>query len=109
MSDMPEQIRDVASTAARPSRQSLVVPQPHSNLPLVLAGGSALGLKHGSHVDFNRAAGFTDYEKALVGICHSPVDAKARMSNLLMTMAQRMEVNVEQFGDSTRSLTEVEA
>jgi uncharacterized repeat protein (TIGR01451 family) len=36
MSDMPEQIRDVASTAARPSRQSLVVPQPHSNLPLVL-------------------------------------------------------------------------
>jgi hypothetical protein len=31
------------------------------------------------------------------------------MSNLLMTMAQRMEVNVEQFGDSTRSLTEVEA
>jgi hypothetical protein len=81
----------------------------NSNLPLVLAGGSALGLKHGSHVDFNRAAGFTDYEKALVGICHSPVDAKARMSNLLMTMAQRMEVNVEQFGDSTRSLTEVES
>jgi hypothetical protein len=31
------------------------------------------------------------------------------MSNLLMTMAQRMEVNVERFGDSTRSLTEVEA
>jgi hypothetical protein len=80
-----------------------------ANLPLVLAGGSALGLKHGSHVDFNTAAGFTDYDKALVGICHTPVDAKARMSNLLMTMAQRMEVDVERFGDSTRSLTEVEA
>jgi hypothetical protein len=81
----------------------------NANLPLVLAGGSALGLRHGSHVDFNTAAGFTDYEKALVGICHTPVDAKARLSNLLVTMAQRMEVNVERFGDSTRSLTEVEA
>lgn len=81
----------------------------NANLPLVLAGGSALGLRHGSHIDFNRAAGFTDYEKALVGICHTPVDTKARMSNLLVTMAQRMEVGVERFGDSTRGLSEVEA
>jgi hypothetical protein len=81
----------------------------NANLPLVLAGGSALGLKHGSHLDFNRAAGFTDYEKALVGICHTPVDTKARMSNLLVTMAQRMGVATETFADSTRGLTEVEA
>ncbi len=27
----------------------------NANLPLVLAGGSDLGLKHGSHVDFNKA------------------------------------------------------
>jgi hypothetical protein len=26
----------------------------NANLPLVLAGGSAMGLKHGSHLDFNQ-------------------------------------------------------
>jgi hypothetical protein len=31
------------------------------------------------------------------------------MSNLLVTMAQRMGVNAETFADSTRGLTEVEA
>jgi hypothetical protein len=34
----------------------------NANLPLVLAGGSDLGLKHGSHLDFNKAAkGFEGY------------------------------------------------
>jgi len=32
------------------------------------AGGSALGLKQGSHVDFNLAAGH-DSEKDLIDIC----------------------------------------
>jgi len=36
MPDMPEQIRDVPPTVQRPSRQSLVVSQPQSNLPLVI-------------------------------------------------------------------------
>src|SRR6186997_1247910 len=34
----------------------------NANLPLVFAGGSDLGLKHGSHLDFNKtAAGFQGY------------------------------------------------
>ena len=34
----------------------------NANLPLVLAGGSDLGLKHGQHLDFNTAApGFKGY------------------------------------------------
>jgi len=80
----------------------------NANLPLVLAGGSALGLKHGSHVDFNTAAGH-DYEKDLIGICFKPVDPRARLSNLLLTMAQKMGVETESFADSTRGLSEVEA
>jgi len=81
----------------------------NANLPLVLAGGSALGLKHGSHVDYNTAAGFTDYDAKLIEICHRPVDGRARMSNLLMTMAQRMGVEIESFGDSTGVVSEVVA
>ena len=81
----------------------------NANLPLVLAGGSALGLKHGSHVDYNAAAGFTDYDAKLIEICHRPVDGRARMSNLLMTMAQRMGVEIESFGDSTGVVSEVVA
>ena len=77
-----------------------------ANMPLVLAGGSALGIKHGSHVDFNLAAGH-DYEKDLIGICFKPVDPKARMSNLLLTMAQRMGIETASFSDSTRELTEL--
>jgi hypothetical protein len=80
----------------------------NANLPLVLAGGSGLGLRHGSHVDFNLAAGH-DYEKDLIGICFKPVDPRAHMSNLLLTMAQRMGIETESFGDSTRELTEVVA
>jgi hypothetical protein len=80
----------------------------NANLPLVLAGGSALGLKHGSHVDFNLAAGH-DYEKDLIGICFKPVDPQARMSNLLLTMAQKMGVEAGSFADSTRELTEIVA
>lgn len=81
----------------------------NANLPLVLAGGSDLGLKHGSHIDFNRAAdafnGYSlDADGALTSahyqICGRPVNTDAHMSNLLLLMAQRMGVEVEQFGDS---------
>ncbi len=83
----------------------------NANLPLVLAGGSGLGLKHGSHIDFNReAAGFEGYavdpEGALTSahyqICGRPVNTDAHMSNLLLLMAQRMGVETDQFGDSNK-------
>ena len=82
-----------------------------TNLPLVLAGGGALGLKHGSHVDYNRQATFAGYELATPGkhyaICHRPVNAKAHLSNLLLTMAQKMGVEAERFADSNGVVSEV--
>jgi hypothetical protein len=83
----------------------------NANLPLVLAGGSDLGLKHGSHLDFNKEAkGFEGYPLGPDGglttahyqICSRPVNSDAHMSNLLLLMAQRMGVETEQFGDSNK-------
>jgi hypothetical protein len=83
----------------------------NANLPLVLAGGSSLGLKHGSHLDFNQAAaGFQGYalgaDAALTTahyqLCSRPANSDAHMSNLLLLMAQRMGVEIDQFGDSNK-------
>ena len=82
----------------------------NANLPLVLAGGSDLRLKHGSHVDFNNEApGFQGYAVGADGalspahyqLCSRPVNSEAHMSNLLLLMAQRMGVETDQFGDSS--------
>lgn len=80
----------------------------NASLPLILAGGSRLGLKHGTHVDFNATKDFQGYDKHS-GIHHKPVNEKARLSNLLLTMAQKMDVKTEKFGDSLAAMTEVTA
>ena len=83
----------------------------NANLPLVLAGGSDLRLKHGSHVDFNKEApGFQGYavggdgalSTAHYQLCSRPANSDAHMSNLLLLMAQRMGVETDQFGDSNK-------
>ena len=83
----------------------------NANLPLVFAGGTDLGLKHGSHVDFNKkAAGFQGYALGADGalttahyqLCSRPANSDAHMSNLLLLMAQRMGVEIDQFGDSNQ-------
>ena len=83
----------------------------NANLPLVLAGGSDLGLKHGSHIDFNKEApGFQGYPLGPDGalttahyqMCSRPVNTDAHMSNLLLLMAQRMGVETDKFGDSNK-------
>lgn len=83
----------------------------NANLPLVLAGGSDLGLKHGQHLDFNRTApGFQGYTLGADGalttahyqLCSRPVNSDAHMSNLLLLMAQRMGVEIDRFGDSNK-------
>jgi hypothetical protein len=86
-------------------------PQPrNANLPLVLAGGKGMGFKHGKHLDFNLPK-LKKYDLATpgshYGVCSRPVDEKARLSNLLVTMAQKMGVETEKFADSTAPLTEV--
>jgi hypothetical protein len=83
----------------------------NANLPLVFAGGTDLGLKHGSHLDFNKAAkDFAGYSLGPDGaltsahyqLCSRPVNTDAHMSNLLLLMAQRMGVETDQFGDSNK-------
>jgi hypothetical protein len=75
----------------------------NANLPLVLAGGSDLGVKHGSHLDFNQGH-FQGYQLDKpgehYGLCSRPANPDAHMSNLLLMMAQRMGVETDKFGDS---------
>jgi len=77
----------------------------NANLPLVLAGGSDLGLKHGSHLDFNQGH-FDGYTLDKPGdhyrLCSRPANSDAHMSNLLLLMAQKMGVETDQFGDSNK-------
>ena len=79
----------------------------NANLPLVLAGGTELGLKHGRHIDFNQGH-FDGYELESPGehyrLCSRPANTDAHMSNLLLLMAQRMGVEADMFGDSNRVL-----
>ena len=77
----------------------------NANLPLVLAGGSDLGLKHGKHLDFNQGH-FKGYQLDKPGehysLCSRPANTNAYMSNLLLMMAQRMGVETDKFGESNK-------
>jgi len=80
----------------------------NANLPLVLAGGTDLGLKHGSHMDFNQGhfEGYTlDKPGDHYRLCSRPANTDARMSNLLLLMAQKMGVETDQFGDSNKMIS----
>lgn len=86
----------------------------NANLPILVAGGRALGLRHGRHVDFNASAsrdGYT-YDLANAGrhyaICHNPINRRAHLSNLLLTIVQRMGVRADRFADSNGTLSEIE-
>ena len=80
----------------------------NANLPLVLAGGSDLGLNHGSHLDFNQGH-FKGYQLDKPGehysLCSRPANSNAYMSNLLLLMAQRMGVETDKFAESNKVIT----
>ena len=82
----------------------------NANLPTIVAGGKALGYKHGQHVDFNLPK-IGQYNVAdnlgHYKICSRPVDSDARLSNLLLTMLQRVDVKADTFQDSVRPLGEL--
>ncbi len=82
----------------------------NANLPTFLAGGKSLGIKHGQHVDFNLPK-LGQYDvtdaKGHYGVCSRPVDSDARLSNLLLTMVQRADVETDQFQDSLRTVSEI--
>jgi hypothetical protein len=56
------------------------------NLPLLVAGGERLGLRHGQHLAFTS-------------------DAPPPMSNLLLTLAQKAGAEIDRFQDATGTLT----
>jgi hypothetical protein len=82
----------------------------NSNLPILLAGGRGLGLRHGQHIDYNKPHLKSDYSLTYDEwreLCGKPKDPKARLSNVLLTMLQKMDVKVEQFVDSLGPVSEV--
>jgi hypothetical protein len=81
----------------------------NANLPILLAGGSGLGLRHGQHLDYNLSklgSYKLDYEEWRTITSH-PQDEKARLSNLYLTMLQKMEVNTDRFVDSLGPVSEI--
>jgi len=82
----------------------------NANLPTIMAGGRALGFKHGQHIDYNLPK-IGAYDVANAGahynLCHKPVNDQAHLSNLLLTMLQKMEVNAEKFVDSLGPVSEL--
>ncbi len=83
----------------------------NSNLPILLAGGAGLGLKHGQHIDYHTPETGSyklDYDEWR-SLCGKPKDDKARLSNLMLTMLQKMEVNSERFVDSLGPVSEIVA
>jgi hypothetical protein len=85
----------------------------NANLPVVVAGGSKLGFRHGCHLDLNRAAGLTRYTldnpREHYRLCFNPLNPRARMSNLLLTIAQSMGLEIPRFADSTSPLEALRA
>ena len=75
----------------------------NANLPLILSGGSDIGLEHGSHLDFNQGH-FDGYQLDDPGkhysLCSRPANPDGHMSNLLLLMANKMGVETDKFGDS---------
>ncbi|HVJ69033.1 MAG TPA: DUF1552 domain-containing protein [Caulifigura sp.] len=82
----------------------------NANLPTILAGGHAMGYRHGQHVDFNLPKigkyDLTD-SNGHYRLCSRPADSDARLSNLLLTMLQQADVPAKTFQDSVRPITEL--
>ena len=84
----------------------------NGNLPILLAGGTGLGLKHGTHIDYNRPHLTEDYTLGYdewKSLCGKPKDSSARLSNVMLTMLQKMEVDAETFVDSLGPVSEITA
>lgn len=83
----------------------------NANVPTLVAGGGKLGLKHGQHIDFNKGH-FDGYDLSDPGahyqICSRPVNGDARMSNLLLTLAQKMDIETEVFADSVDTISRLD-
>ena len=79
------------------------------NYPLILAGGKSMGLKHGQFLklgksgnkDFIGAGSFVDKKRNNTTYQEQP------LSNLYLTMLQKLGVETESFGGSTGTLSKI--
>ncbi|MBB3204315.1 hypothetical protein FHS27_000079 [Rhodopirellula rubra] len=79
------------------------------NYPLVLAGGKAMGFQHGQYLDY---AGESAYRGGWIKGQPEPYKMKSShndlpLSNLFVTMLQRLGVETETFADNTGTISEV--
>jgi hypothetical protein len=79
------------------------------NYPLILAGGKAMGFKHGQFLDY---AGADAYRGSWKAKTPEPWRLKATkedlpLANLFVTMLQRLGVETESFADNTGTISEV--
>ena len=83
----------------------------NANLPILFAGGRALGFKHGQHIDYNlpKIGAYKLDLDEWRAITSRPQDDKARLSNLMLTMLQKMDVHTEKFVDSLGPVSEIVA
>lgn len=79
------------------------------NYPLILAGGKSMGFRHGQYLDY---AGANAYRGAWTAGDPEPWKLKAAgedlpLSNLFVTMLQRLGVETDTFGDSTGTVSDI--
>jgi hypothetical protein len=77
------------------------------NLPLLLAGGEGLGFAQGRHVAFNNQAPVVAVNGQAPPVNKDLGKKPACVSDLLRTIAERMEVEAKGFGESRRTLDEL--
>lgn len=78
-----------------------------NNLPIILAGGAGLGIRHRGHLDLLKdAVGKTVKGEALMTFTEK-INDQARMSNLLLTMLITAGVPVKTFKDNNRVMKEL--
>lgn len=73
------------------------------HLPIVLAGGSALGLRHRTWLDLSKGGTPMHIDRGF----SVAVNDRARLANLLLTMLQRLDVGAASFADSTGIVSEL--
>ncbi|MBA4067484.1 MAG: hypothetical protein C0501_28000 [Isosphaera sp.] len=72
-----------------------------SNLPMLLAGGGRLGLKHGRHLRFN------PHKDARGRVDRAVKAEETTVCDVLRTVSERLGVPAERFGDSRRVVNEL--
>jgi hypothetical protein len=72
-----------------------------SNLPMLLAGGSKLGLKHGQHLRFN------PHKDHMGKLDKSAKVQETTICDVHRTMSERLDVPADRFGDSRRVAQEL--